>query len=89
MTPYHYIIIKHNYPELERENTLSHNKYKAKAKYAFINKGMHKDGSESIYYIDYSNDLEALQNSAKNFPSWYNYPLGLSKNMQGYISELN
>lgn len=89
MQPYNYIIIKHNYPELERESTLSHNKYKAKAKYAFINKGCHKDGSESIYYIEYSNDLEALQERAKGFISWYNYPLNLRKNIQGYISAIN
>ncbi len=89
MQLYHYVIITHNYPELERESTLSHNKYKAKMKYAFINKGLHKDGSESIYYIDYSNDLEALQNKAKEFISWYNYPLHLSKNIQGYITELS
>lgn len=89
MTPYNYVIIKHNYPELERESVLLNNKYNAKKKYAFINKSIHKDGSESISYIEYSNDLEALQNRAKNFVSWYNYPIGLSKNMQGCISELN
>lgn len=89
MKQYHYVIIKNNYPELERESALSHNKYNAKKKYAFINKGIHKDGSESIYYIDYSNDLEALQNRAKEFISWYNYPIGLSKNIQGYITELS
>jgi hypothetical protein len=88
MQPYHYVIIKHNYPELERESTLLDNKYKANKKYAFIDKGMHKDGSESIYYIEYSNDLEALQEKARRFVSWYNYPLNLSKNMQGYITEL-
>lgn len=87
--PYHYVIIKHNYPELERESALSANKYKANKKYALINKGTHKDGSESIYYIEYSNDLEALQERAKGFISWYNYPLQLTKNMQGYITELN
>lgn len=89
MKLYHYVIIKHNYPELERESALSHNNYKANKKYAFINKGTHKDGSESIYYIDYSNDLEDLQKRASEFISWYNYPMGLSKNIQQYISQLN
>ena len=54
-----------------------------------INKLVHKDGSENIATITYSNDLQALHNRAKGFVSWYNYPLGLCKNMQGYIRELN
>ncbi len=86
-TPYNYVIIKHNYPALERESTLLQNNYKPK-KYAFINKGVHKDGSESIYFIEYSNDLEALQKRASGAVSWYNYPLGLSKDIQGYIKEV-
>jgi len=88
-TPYNYVIIKHNYPELERESTLLDNKYNPKKKYALIDKGVHKDGSEGIYRIEYSNDLEALQVRAAKFVSWYNYPLGLRKNIQGYISELS
>jgi len=50
---------------------------------------VHKDGSESIYFIDYSNDLEALQQRAKECISWYNYPLGVSKNIQGYLTALS
>ena len=88
-TSYGYVIIKHNYPELERESTLLENKYNAKKKYAYIQKSVHKDGSESINFITYSNDLENLQENAKRFVSWYNYPLGLRKNIQGFISELN
>jgi hypothetical protein len=88
MEAWSYVIIKHNSPELERESVLLENKYKPKSKYAFINKIVHKDGSESISYIHYSNDLELLQNRAKDFVSWYNYPIGLSKSIQGYISEL-
>jgi len=87
-TSYNYVIIKHNYPELERETVLLSNNYKAKKKYAFIQKMVHKDGSESIGFIDYSNDLEALQERAKGFVSWYNYPLGLRKNIQGFVSEV-
>jgi len=89
MKAYNYVIIKHNFPELEKESTLLHNKYNPKKKYAYINKGVHKDGSESIYFIDYSNDLEALQQRAKECISWYNYPLGVSKNIQGYLTALS
>lgn len=89
MAHYNYAIIKHSYPELERESVLTENLYKPKLKYAFICKGIHKDGSESIYFIKYSNDLEKLHNMAKGYISWYNYPLGLTKDMQGYIRELN
>jgi hypothetical protein len=87
--PYNYVIIKHNYPELEREYTLLNNKYNAKKKYAFINKIVHKDGSENIAFIDYGNDLEAFQLRVANCESWYNYPLKLTKNIQGYITDLN
>ena len=89
MIQYNYVIIKNNYPELERESTLLHNNYDAKADYAFIQKSTHKDGSESINFIEYSNNLEALQKRASIFISWYNYPIGLSKNIQGYITELS
>ena len=89
MTPYNYVIIKHNYPELERESTLLDSPYKPKKKYAAIYKQMHKDGSESIAFITYDNDLEKLQNSANGHVSWYNYPLGLYKEMQGNIYKIN
>jgi hypothetical protein len=90
---YSYAIIKENYPDLERLTVLSpekgETKYNPKKKYAMIVKGVHKDHSESIYFIVYSNDLENLHNRAKKYPSWYNYPIGLTKNMQGYIREIN
>ena len=85
---YSYIIIKENYPELERESVLLENNYKASRRYAMINKIMHKDGSENISTIVYSNDLQSLHNRAKGFISWYNYPLGISKNIQGYLKEI-
>ena len=88
MKGYNYIIIKENYPELERENVLLENKYKANRRYAMINKMVHKDGSESISTIVYSNDLQGLQERAKGFVSWYNYPIGIAKNMQGYLREI-
>lgn len=84
---YSYVIIKENNPYMERESTLLYNNYKPSKKYAFINKVVNKDGSESIAFIDYSNDLQALQDRAKGFLSWYNYPLGVSKDMQGYLRE--
>lgn len=83
-----YVIIKENYPELERESVLLENKYKANKKFAMINKMVHKDGSESISTIVYSNDLQDLQNRAKVFVSWYNYPLGVAKDIQGYLREI-
>jgi len=83
-----YVIIKENSPYLERESTLLHNNYKASKKYAFINKVVNNDDSESIAFIDYSNNLQALQDRARGFACWYNYPLGIAKNMQGYLREI-
>jgi len=87
-TPYSYAIIKENYPELERESVLLDNKYKKSKKYAYICKVCHKDGSENIAFINYSNDLKELQERAIQLPSWYNYPLGVAKDMQGYLREI-
>jgi hypothetical protein len=93
MLSYNYAIIKESYPELERESVLdpskNSNKYSPKKKYAMIVKGVHKDGSESIYFIKYSNDIVELQQMASQYPSWYNYPIGISKNIQGYLTNLN
>lgn len=85
---YSYVIIKHNYPALERESALLENNYKPKLKYAMINKIVHKDGSESTAFIEYSSNLELLQSRASSYVSWYNYPIGLSKSINGYISTL-
>lgn len=89
---YNYAIIKENYPELGRESVLdpskNANKYSSKKKYAMIVKGVHKDGSESIYFIKYSNNLQEMQEKANDYISWYNYPLGISKSIQGYLSEI-
>jgi hypothetical protein len=87
-TSYSYAIIKENYPELERESTLLENKYKASKRYALITKLVHKDGSENIPTIVYCNDIVSLQNIAKGFVSWYNYPLGVSKDIQGFLREI-
>jgi hypothetical protein len=89
MLQYNYAIIKENHPELERESVLTKNKYNAKKKYAMIVKGVHKDGSECIYFIEYSNDIVELQSIASGYQSWYNYPIGISKNIQGYLTQLN
>jgi hypothetical protein len=85
---YSYVIIQKNYPELERETVLLENKYNPKKKYALITKIINKDGSDSITTIVYSNDLEQLQSRAKGFVSWYNYPLGIAKSIQGYLFEI-
>jgi hypothetical protein len=93
MKQYNYAIIKESYPELAKEPVLGGgkeaNNYNPKKKYAMIVKGVHKDHSESIYFILYSNDLQELQEKAKQYPSWYNYPIGLRKDIQGNINELN
>ncbi len=88
---YSYAIIKVNYPDLARESVLDPSKDANKwsnKKYAMIVKDTHNDGSESIYFIKYSNDLQALQEKAKYYISWYNYPLGVSKDIQGYLREI-
>ena len=91
-TEYNYAIIKESYPELARETVLDPskdaNKYNAKKKYAMIVKGCFKDGSEGIYFIRYSNELQELHKQAAQYPSWYNYPIGLRKDIQGNISEV-
>jgi hypothetical protein len=85
---YNYAIIKENNPTFARESVLLENKYNPKKKYALISKMVHKDGSESITTIVYDNDLVGLHNRAKSFPSWYNYPMGVAKDMQGYLREV-
>jgi hypothetical protein len=86
---YSYVIIKHNNEYLKTLSVLFSNKYKERAKYAMLTKIVHADGSENIAFIDYSNDLEKLHDRAKGFISWYNYPLGLYKEIQGNILRLN
>lgn len=92
MKPYCYAIIKESYPELEHETVLDPsskaNLYRKNKKYAMIVKGVHKDHSESIYYIKYSNDIVDLHSKAKDFISWYNYPLGICKSIQGFLSTI-
>lgn len=84
-TSYNYIIIKYNFPELERESTLLPSKYLKSKKYAFIQKSVHNDGSESIAFIKYSNDINQLQIQAEGYVSWYNYPAGKAKDIQNNI----
>lgn len=86
-TSYSYAVIKHNDPTFERESTYLKSKYK-KTKYASFNKAVHKDGSETLVHIEYSNNLEELQEKASKLPTWYNYPLGVAKNIQGYLREI-
>lgn len=83
---YHYAIIVHNSSDNYNRSVLLSNNYK-RTKYCMIDRGVHKDGSESEYFIIYSNDLEKLQNKASKYVSWYNYPIGLRKEIQGGISD--
>lgn len=87
---YSYAIIKYNNPYFERESVLDPdgNNYR-NTKYAMFVKGVHGDGSESVYFIVYNSNLEKLQEMANNYPSWYNYPMGLYREMQGNILELS
>lgn len=87
MKSYGYAIIKGNNEYFARQSTFLESKYK-KTKYAMLIKEVHKDKSETLVKIEYSNDLEKLQNRANGFISWYNYPMGISKSIQGYLSEL-
>jgi hypothetical protein len=86
---YSYVVIIDNEPYLASESTLLDNKYKKSAKYAMFEKMINSDGSESLVKITYSSNITELQNIAANYVSWYNYPLNLSKNMQGYIKHIN
>ena len=85
---YSYAIIKENNLYLETQSVLLDNKYKKSAKYALIEKIVHKDGSENISRIVYGSDICKLQAMAAGYVSWYNYPLCLTKNIQGYITQL-
>ena len=58
-----------------------------KTKYGIIEKSLMPDGSEIVVRVIYSNNLEQLTNTLKNYISWYNEPLGLKKDMQQNISE--
>lgn len=88
MKSYIYRIVVENTKSLQRESVLLDNKYCPKAKYALIEKRVNKDSSENITRILYSSDMQELHNTAKDSISWYNYPLGLRKNIQGYIGEI-
>ncbi len=85
---YNYAIIQENHVGLRSMSVLDNNPYNAKKKYALLVKGVHKDSSESVYYIKYSNDLEELHTRAKAYPTWYNYPIGISKDLEGNLKEI-
>lgn len=88
-TAYNYIIIKENNQYFKQESVLFDNKYEADKKYAFIIKTIQKDSSENIATIEYSNDLEQLQERANGYCSWYNYPMGVYKDMQQYLYKMS
>ena len=85
---YSYAIIKANNSNFAKESTLLDNKYKPKAKYVLIEKIVHKDCSENISRILYSNNLESLHSIASKYVSWYNYPISLHKDIQQNILNL-
>ena len=85
---YTYGILRENteHAALHQINTFLPCKYK-KTKYGIIEKSLMPDGSEIVVRVIYSNNLEQLTNTLKNYISWYNEPLGLKKDMQQNISE--
>lgn len=87
-TGFSYVVIKYNNPAFAKESTLLDNKYKKSAKYAMFFRTVHKDSSESLTHIKYLSDMEELQRVANSFVSWYNYPLSIYKDIQGYIKHI-
>lgn len=85
---YNYMVIVDNNEQLKSLSTLLENKYNKRAKYAMRLMIAHKDGSENVSAIMYSNDLGAFQKQANEFVSWYNYPIGLYKPLDGIIRKL-
>ena len=81
-----YVIIKENFKDLKFESTILRSIYKDK-KYAMIEKVCLTDDTEKICRIVYSDDLTALQSKAEDYISWYNYPLGFYKQMNGTIKK--
>jgi len=84
---YSYAMLMHNSESVRNTQTFLPTKHK-KTKYAVMYKTVHKDWSETITHIKYGNDLETLQNDIKTYPSWYDYVNKLTKNIQGYVTEL-
>ncbi len=87
-TLFQYAILKHNNPYFAKESTTGENNYLNSA-FALLVKNCLSDGSEKIETILYSDNLDDLTKQAEKFPSWYNYPAGKKKDLQGYISDLN
>lgn len=88
-TQFSYMVVKFNNPYFAQESTLLGNKYRKTAKFAVFNYSVHKDGSESLNFIKYSNDIIELQNQIKDFESWYNYPIGVAKNRKGELFSID
>jgi hypothetical protein len=87
MKSYGYAVIVKNDESLSRDTTYIPTKHK-KTKYAMLIREVHKDKSETLVTIKYDNDISNLQESAKKYPTWYNYPMGITKNLQGYLREI-
>lgn len=86
-----YGILQFNNPFFAKESAILENDYKP-TKYALIEKKIipytQKGGNEVVTRIIYSDDLEDLSQKLKKYQSWYNYPIGVYKDIQGNISEL-
>jgi hypothetical protein len=83
-TGFSYVAIRHNIEEYKRISTYLPSKVTNK-KYAIFYYTVNKDSSEILTKIECSNDLDKLQAIADNYPSWYNYPMGYFKQLQGDI----
>lgn len=90
MTKYTYGLLVENKPErfLHQESTYFKSPFK-RTKYAIIEKGVCKDGSELVLRIIYSNDLYTLREKLLKYISWYDYVDMNTKNIQGYITKLS
>lgn len=84
-----YAILVENTPDkyLHQESTFLDSLFES-TKYALIEKQCFGDGSEGINRIIYSDDKDLLTKQMYGYVSWYDYVIGQSKSLQGYISEL-
>ena len=89
MKIYKYAIIKENYSLWQGESVSGQNNYDPSKRYVLIIKQSNQDHTESILDIFYSDDLQAFQEKAVKFVSWYNYPIGIGSDMMGNLRKIN
>lgn len=73
---------------LDQIKTFFDSKFLKSKKYGLIVRTVHKDNSETVTHIYYSNDLQSLQRQMYKYVSWYDYVCGFTKSIQGYISKI-